>query len=172
MLTETKQQSVLKMGRDETLGSENNEKRPEWLKEYWRKKVIEELPIGKRKVPDDPERRQRYLKATSREKLEIEDEVIVDFFTNSRRRRGFVGRHPAAKATVAPLNQLERLIDKNIDRIRGRPKYERIKVLLYFKPDYVKYIDDYAQKCGHDNRQAAIKWIVRDFLRSNGYPVA
>jgi hypothetical protein len=163
---------VLKMGIDDTSASEKAEKNPETLKAIMHQNKLPEIPICKREIINDPKGQRRYKKATSREKLEIEDEVIIGFLTQRRRRRGFITRNPAAKAIAAPLNRLERLMDKNIDRIRGRPKYQRINVLLKLNPDFVKHIDDYAMKRGHENRQAAIKWIVRDFLRSNGYPVA
>jgi hypothetical protein len=171
MLRETKQQSVLKMGRDDTFASENSEKYPHGLKDFKRENMIKELPIGKQEIADDPEWRQRYRKATSREKLEIEDRVIIDFLTQSRRRRGFIARKPEIKAAAEPLNRLERLLDKNIESIRGRPKHGRKKVAVLLNPDFVKHLEDYAQKRGYENVQAAIKWILRDFLRSNGYPV-
>jgi hypothetical protein len=160
------------MGKNDTLPFEKSKKGLDELEATKCKITATELPsIDKSRVAD-PKWRQRYLKATSRENLEIEDEVIIDFLTHERRRRGFVRRNPAANAVLAPLNKLERLLDKNIDRIRGRPKGDRVKVVLYIQPYFAKQLDEYAADYGHKGRQEAIKWIVRDYLRNKNYTVA
>jgi hypothetical protein len=133
------------------------------------------LPEIRPKVSNDPAWLQRYRKATSRERIKVEDEAILDFLTHSRRRRGFIGRNRSIKAAAEPLNRLEQLLNKNLEKRRGRPpmKYKRDnqKFSLYLNTEFIKHLEEYSQKNGHLSMQDAVRDILRGYLRNSGYPV-
>jgi hypothetical protein len=118
---------------------------------------------------------RRYKKATSLERIKVEDEAILDFLTHGRRRRGFIGRTRSIKAAAEPLNRLEQLLNKNLEKRRGRPpmKYKRDnqKFSLYLNTEFIKHLEDYSQKNGHLSMQEAVRDILRGYLRNIGYPV-
>jgi hypothetical protein len=118
---------------------------------------------------------RRYKEATLRERIKIEDEAILEFLTHGRRRRGFIGRNHSIKAAAEPLNRLERILDKMIEKGRGKPpmKYKRDKqkFSLFLNSEFVKYLEEYSQKKGHLSMQDAVRDILRGYLRNMGYPV-
>lgn len=159
------------MGKDDVLASEIRERCPVGLNRFKCQILTREVPISQQEISNDPAWLQRYRKATSREKIKIEDEAILDFLTHDRRRRGVIGRNRGIKAAAKPLDRLERLLDKTIEKKRGRRGRDNQKFSLYLNPEFMKYLADYSQKNGHLSMQDAVRWILREYLRYNGYPV-
>jgi hypothetical protein len=171
MFRDTNRESVVRVGKDDVLASEIRERCPVGLDRFKCQMITKDVPFSKREVSNDPAWLQRYRRATSREKIKIEDEAILDFLTRNRKRRGLIGRNQEIKAAAEPLNRLERLLDKTIEKRRGRPRVDRQKVSFYLNTDFLKYLEDYSQKNGYLSVQDAVRWMLREFLRYNGYPV-
>lgn len=166
-----KYQTVVRMGKDDFLASEIRERCPVGLNRVKCQILTREVSISQQEVSNDPARLQRYRKATSREKIKIEDEAILDFLTRNRRRRGVIGRNRGMEAAEKPLERLERMLDKTLEKKRGRPGKDNKKFSLYLNPTFIKYLEDYSQKNGHLSMQDAVRWILREYLRYSGYPV-
>jgi hypothetical protein len=173
----TNRQLVVGVGKDESLPKEIKEKltREEPISQRRREKGQTYLPEIQPETSNDPAWLRRYRKATSRERIKVEDEAILDFLTHSRRRRGFIGRNRSIKAAAEPLNRLEQMLNKNLEKKRGRPKLkykrDKQKISMYLNLDFVKCLEDYSQKTGHLSMQDAMRWILREYLRYSGYPV-
>jgi hypothetical protein len=134
------------------------------------------LPKIQKADSNDPAWLQRYRKATSRENIKIEDEAILDFLTHDRRRRGVIGRNPGMEAAAKQLDRLESMLNKTLEKRRGRPislkyKKENQKFSLYLNTEFIRHLEDYSQKNGHLSMQDAVRWILREYLRYSGYPV-
>jgi len=170
MLRDINRKSVVRVGKDDFLASEIKEKCPVGLNRFKCQIITREVPISQQKVNSDPAWLRRYRKATSREKIKVEDEAILDFLMHNRRRRGFIGRNDRVKVAVEPLNRLESMLDKSIEKRRGRPSNYRQKVSLYLNVVLLNYLEDYSQKNGYLSVQDAMRDMIREFLRYSGYP--
>jgi hypothetical protein len=169
----TNKQSVVSLGKDDFLPKEIKKKGPISQRGIRQRQTY--LPNLQSAAGNDPAWLQRYRKATSRERIKVEDEAILDFLTHSRRRRGFIGRKRSVKAAAGPLDRLEQMLNKNLEKKRGRPpmKHKRgnQKISMYLSLKFVDYLKDYSQKNGHLSMQDAMRWILREYLRYSGYPV-
>jgi hypothetical protein len=166
---------VVRVGKDNFLPEEKKEKST-WEEpiNQRRKRASQKqtyLPKIQPEVSNDPAWLQRYRKATSREKIKIEDEAILDFLTHDRKRRGVIGRNPGMEVAAKPLDRLERILDKTLEKKRGRHGKDNKKFSLYLNPDFLIHLQDYSQKNGHNSMQDAVRWMIREVLRYNGYPV-
>jgi hypothetical protein len=166
------------MGKDDLPHFEMKAELPAELERSKDQKLVKKLPISQKKLNtsnDDPAWRKKYNKRTSMENLQVEDEAILDFLTNNRKRRGVIGRNRSIKAAEEPLNQLENQLNSMVNRPNekkwGRPRKDNIKFSLFLTPLMLKYIDDYAQKNGVNSMQEAVRDMIKDFLRVNDYPV-
>jgi hypothetical protein len=150
------------MGKDDVVPSKNLEGQ----------KLTKKLPVGQKKLTDALQQR-KIAKETLKENLKIEDEAIIAFLTNSGRRRGFIGK---IKGSEKLLSQLENLLNSNDEKLPpGRPKsnknVDNEKIAFYSSPVIVKHLDGYTLKHGHNSKQDAIRYMIRESLRADGYTV-
>lgn len=166
---------MISMGKDDVLHSKIKEKSFEEIEESKEQKLTRESPVGQKKLTDDPRLQRKIRRETSRENLKIEDEAILGFLASSRRRRGFIGRNACVKGSEKLLNQLENLVNSNNEKVPGRPKsnkdLDNEKIAFYVHPLLNKYLWEYSQKNGHHSKQDAVRMMIREALRANGYPV-
>jgi hypothetical protein len=169
----TNRQLVVRVDKDDFSPKEKKEKltNEEPASQRRPRRIQTHLPKIRPKVSNDRAWLQRYRKATSRENIKIEDETILDFLTHGRRRRGFIGRKPIMEVAAKPLDRLEKLLDKTLEKRPGRPGRDKKKFCLYLTIEFFKYLEDYSQKKGHLSAQEAARDILRGYLRNSGYPV-
>lgn len=166
---------MIRMGKDDGLPSKIKEKSLEEIEKSKDQKLTRKLPVGQKKLTDDPALQRKIRRETSRENLKIEDEAILDFLTSSRRRRGFIGRNACIKGSEKLLNQLENLVNSNNEKVPGRPKsnrnFDNEKIAFYTSPVILKHLNAYTLKYGHNSKQDAIRHMIRESLRADGYLV-
>ena len=123
----------------------------------------------------DPAAQRKIAKRLSRENLKIDDEAVLDFLTHSRRRRGVISRNRSMKGSERLLNQLQNLLNTNNEKVRGRPmalKIERKeKISFYIHTDLKKQLISYAERHHHYSPQDAIRTLIREAIKADGYTV-